>query len=403
MSAPWLSIIGIGEDGVEAVSPAARALIGGAGLVVGGARHLALAASAVQGETLAWPSPLADALPAILARRFTPVAVLASGDPFCFGIASLLARHVAAAETQCLPAPSAFALACARLGWAAQLTASLSVCGRPLEALLPALQPGARLLVLSADQHSPAAIAALLAGRGFGRSEMHILEALGGPGERRRTLPAAGPMPDDIAPLNLVGLELVADPDATVIPLSPGLPDEMFEHDGQLTKCQIRAATLAALSPRQGELLWDVGCGSGSIAIEWMLRHPANRAIGLEPRADRAARAQCNALALGVPALDVRVAHAPQGLDDLPAPDAVFIGGGAATPGVLEACRDALRPGGRLVVNAVTIETEAMLFDAHARHGGSLTRLSIERLDRIGRMHGFRPSMTVTQYAVSRA
>ncbi len=402
MSAPWLAIIGIGEDGVEAVSPLARSLIGGAGLVVGGRRHLALAAAAVRGQTLAWPRPMADALPAILERRPAAVAVLASGDPFCHGVGSLLARHVPAAEMLCLPAPSAFALACARLGWAAQETGLHSVCGRPVEALLPALQPGARLLVLSADASSPATVTALLAARGFGRSTVHVLEALGGPRARQRTMPADGPMPDDIGPLNLLGIELAADPDATVIPLSTGLPDALFEHDGQITKREVRAATLAALSPRQGELLWDVGCGSGSIAVEWMLRHPANRAIGLEPRPERAARALRNAAALGVPALDVRTLAAPDGLDRLPVPDAVFIGGGAATPGVLEACRASLRPGGRLVANAVTVETEAALFEAHARHGGDLTRLSVERLDAIGRMHGFRPSMTVTQYRAVR-
>ncbi len=399
MSAPWLAIIGIGEDGVEALGPAARTLIAGAALVVGGARHLALAAGAVRGETMRWPSPLADALPAILARRPAPVAVLASGDPFCHGVGSVLARHVDAGEMLCLPAPSAAALACARLGWAAQETALLSVCGRPIEALLPALQPGARLLVLSADRRSPAAVAALLAGRGFGRSRLHVLEALGGPDARHRTLRADAAMPEDVGPLNLLGIELVAGPDARVIPLATGLPDGMFEHDGQLTKREVRAATLSALSPRQGEVLWDVGCGAGSIAIEWMLRHPANRAIGLEPRPDRAARAARNALSLGVPGLEVRIAAAPAGLDGLPAPDAVFVGGGATVPGVLEACRAALRAGGRLVANAVTIETEAVLFDAHARHGGSLARLSVERLDAVGRMHGFRPAMTVTQYA----
>ena len=396
---PWLAILGIGEDGVEALPPRSRALIAGAELVVGGARHLALSASLLRGDTLAWPSPIADAVPAIMSRRGRPVAVLASGDPFCFGVGSLLARHVAEGEMSCLPAPSAFSLACARLGWAMQDTSLLSVCGRPVAGLRPALQPGVRLLVLSADENSPAAVAALLGAHGFGGSVLHVLEALGGPAERIRRLRADAPVPSDIGRLNLLGVETAAGPEARAIPLCTGLPDRCFDHDGQLTKQEVRAVTLSALAPRQGEVLWDVGCGSGSISIEWMLRHPSNRAFGLEPRADRAARARQNAVSLGVPGLVVAERAAPDGFDGLPPPDAVFVGGGATVAGVLDRAWAALRPGGRLVANAVTIETERALFDAHARFGGGLTRLSVERLDRIGSMHGYRPAMTVTRFA----
>ncbi len=400
---PWLSILGIGEDGVEALSPASRALIAGAELVVGGVRHLGLAAPLLRGDILRWPSPIADAVPSILSRRGRPVAVLASGDPFCFGVGSLLSEHVAVEEMRCLPAPSAFSLACARLGWAMQDTALLSVCGREVAALRPALQPGARLLVLSADERSPAAVAALLCAHGFGGSMLHVMEALGGPRERVRRQRADAPVPDDIARLNLVGVALDPGPEARPIPLAAGLPDACFDHDGQLTRREVRAVTLSALSPRQGELLWDVGCGSGSVSIEWMLCHPGNRAEALEPRSDRAARARGNALSLGVPGLVVVERAAPDGFEALSRPDAVFVGGGAAVPGVLERAWSALRPGGRLVANAVTIETERVLFDARARLGGTLTRLSVERLDRIGSMHGFRPAMTVTQFAAWRA
>jgi len=401
MSAPWLSILGIGEDGVEGLSPAAATLLSAAGAVFGGQRHLALAAPLIRGTVHPWPSPMLDGLPALLARRGQPTAVLASGDPFCFGIGATLARHVPPEEFLCLPAPSAFALACARLGWAMQDCTTISFCGRPLEPLLPLLQPGARILALSADASTPAAVAALLTRYGFGPTRLHLLEALGGPRARHRAATAEA---FDLTPglLNLLALEVVPGPGARVLPLTPGLPEDAFEQDGQITKREVRAVTLAALAPRQGELLWDIGCGSGSVAIEWLLRHPANRAIGLEPCPERAARAARNALALGVPGLRVVQAAAPEGLTGLPVPDAVFLGGGASAPGVLEAVWAALRPGGRLVANAVTLETEAALIAAHARWGGTLTRIGVERLDRIGAFQGYRPAMTVTQYVAEK-
>jgi precorrin-6Y C5,15-methyltransferase (decarboxylating) len=394
-SSHWLTILGIGEDGVDGLSPAARGLLRGAEVVYGGRRHLALAGPLMAGEPRPWPSPMEAAYPALAARRPRPTAVLASGDPFCFGVGSVLAGLVPPAEMLCIPAPSAFALACGRLGWAAQDCATISFCGRPLEPVRALLQPGARVLALSADAGTPAALAALLVRLGFGPTRMHVLEALGGPRERVATATA-----EDFAlapaALNLVALEVAAGPQARVLPLSAGLPEDFFEHDGQITKSEVRAVTLAALAPRRGELLWDIGCGSGSVAIEWMLRHPANRAIGLEPVPARATRAARNALALGVPALRVEAGRAPEGLAGLPAPDAVFIGGGCDAA-VLHAAWTALKPGGRLVANAVTLETEALLLASHARLGARLTRIGVERLDRIGSRHGFRPAMTVTQ------
>ena len=399
MKERWLAILGIGEDGVEGLAAPARALIGEAGLVVGGSRHLALAESLIQGTQLAWPSPIADAFPAILARRGNRVVVLASGDPYCYGIGNTLSAVVPPQETLCLPAPSAFSLACARLGWAMQDTATLSFCGRPLAAIAPLLQPGARVLALSADATTPGQLAALLRASGFAPSRLYLLEALGGPRERIRVLCANADLPTDLSPLNLIGVEVVALPGARIIPLTAGLPDDAFEHDGQITRREVRAATLSALAPRRGELLWDIGAGSGSVSIEWMLRHPSNRAIAIEHRPDRAARVVRNTLSLGVPELRVLTGAAPAVLDGLPAPDAVFIGGGAQNDGVLPTAWAALKPGGRLVANAVTIETETILFQALRDHGGTLTRLSVERLDRIGRMHAFRPAMPVTQWA----
>ncbi len=394
----WLTIVGIGEDGLDGLSPTARTAIGTATLVVGGARHLALADKLIRGQRLAWPSPIEGAVPAILAQRPAPTVVLASGDPYCYGIGVTLARRVPVAETLCLPSPSAFTLACARLGWAMQDCTVLSFCGRPVEALAPLLQPGARVLALSADAATPGTVAAYLSTRGFGGSVLHVLEAMGGPDERIRSAAAAQFGLNDVHPLNTLAIKVVAGPGAQTIPLATGLPDEAFEHDGQITKREVRAVTLSALAPRRGELLWDIGAGSGSIGIEWMLRHPANRAIGIEEHPDRAARTARNAASLGVPGLHVIHGTAPGALAGLPQPRAVFIGGGVHEAGVLDAAWDALPPDGRLVANAVTIESEAALLAAHARFGGALTRLSVERLDRVGRLHSYRPAMTVTQF-----
>jgi len=398
MTAPWLTIIGIGEDGVGGLSEPARIRMHDAELVVGGRRHLTLAERLIRGERVVWPTPLADAYPAILARRGRPVAVLASGDPFCHGVGTRLAALVTPEEIQCFPGLSAFTLASARLGWAAEDTATMSFCGRPLAAMAPLLHPAARVLALSADSGTPAAVAALLRQRGFGGATMHVMEALGGPQERIRTMTAAGFALHDVHPLNLVGLDLRAGPDARIIPLASGLPDALFDHDGQFSRREMRAVILSSLAPRRGELLWDVGAGSGSIGIEWMLRHTANRAIAIEADPDRIARIARNAESLGVPGLRVVNAAAPDALAGLPAPDAVFLGGGAHRPGVIDAAWDALRPDGRLVANAVTVETEAALLAARARLGGTLLRLSVERLDAVGTMHVYRPAMPVTQW-----
>jgi len=397
MGAHWLSIIGIGEDGRSGLSPRALGLIDSAGLVVGGARHLALVGE-VPGTALAWTSPLEDTIPAILVRRGTPVVVLASGDPFWFGVGTTLARHIPCDEMTVIPAPSSFSLAAARLGWALQDTITLGLNSRPVETLTPHLHANARILALSVGAETPALIARLLTGRGFGRSTIHVLEALGGPHERVRTQTAAAFALQDINPLNLTAIEVAADALHRPIPCVPGLPDELFENDGQLTKREIRAVTISSLAPKPGELLWDVGLGAGSVAIEWLLAHPATRAIGFERDTERAARAARNAHALGVPRLDVRTGAAPEILAGCPAPDAIFIGGGASNE-VLEACWRALRGGGRMVVNSVTLETEALLFAWHDQRGGTLTRIAIERAEPVGTKHGWRAAMPVIQWA----
>ncbi len=393
-AAPWLSLIGLGEDG--ALSSAARALIDAATLIIGGARHLALL-----GETRApqmqWPQPLTQAMDDIAARRGAPTVVLASGDPFFYGVGELVSKYVARDEIFCLPSPSAFALASARLCWSQQDCALLSLHGRAFERITPHLQPGRRLIALSWDGTTPRRVAEHLVALGFGSSTLHVLENLGGPRERIRSARAADFALADVGPLNTFGLELVAAPEARVIALTPGLPDDWFEHDGQLTKRDIRAVTLGALAPRKGELLWDIGAGSGSIGIEWMLADPANRAVAIEADPARAARIARNAANLGVPCLEIAAARAPQALADLATPNAIFIGGGA-TAAMLNAAWEALPAFGRIVVNAVTLETQALLAEAFAEHGGELIQIQIAKARAVGRFHALAPAMPVLQW-----
>jgi precorrin-6Y C5,15-methyltransferase (decarboxylating) len=398
----WLSIIGIGEDGVEGLSAVARRLIGSAELVVGGARHLELADGLIKGRRLAWPIPMADAFGEIKRHRGQAVVVLASGDPFHFGVGKQLAALVPAEEFLCLPQPSAFSLAAARMGWSLQDVSSVTLHGRALQGIVRCLQPGARILALSWDGATPRKLAELLNARRMGQSGITVLEAMGGKRERIRRATAAKFDIEDIAALNTVAIEVIAEPGAAIVPLAPGLDDSLFEHDGQLTKREIRAVTLSSLAPRQGELLWDVGLGAGSVAIEWLLTHPAMRAIGIEARADRADRAARNAAALGVPELEIVQSQAPQALAGLARPDAVFIGGGLMDEGVFDVAWEALKSGGRLVGNAVTIESEARLIDLFGRFGGDLVRLQVARVDKVGTAFGWRPAMPVTQWRVTK-
>lgn len=400
---PWLSIVGIGEDGAHGLSPAACALIRAADQVFGGARHLALAGDLVTGTATLWPSPFSDGIAAVLAARGQKVCVLASGDPFLHGVGATLARQVPAEEMRVIPAPSAFSLAAARLGWPLADTAQVSLHGREIGRIRPLLQPGARVLALTSDGAGPRQVAALVRALGFGGTRFTVLEALGGPRERVRTAEAATFDLSDVGPLNVLALEVVAAPDAPVLPLACGLPDEMFAHDGQLTKREVRAMTLSALAPRQGELLWDVGAGAGSVAIEWLLTHPSLSAIAIEGNPTRAKRIGQNAQALGVPQLAVVTATAPAAFAGLPRPDVVFIGGGGSEPGVMDGALAALKPGGRLVANAVTLETEAVLLAYVQQWGGALTRIAVSRAVPVKGMTGWRPAMPVTQWSMIKA
>ena len=394
----WLTIVGIGEDGLAGLGDAARAAIANADHVFGGARHIELAAPLIKGSAHPWQTPFSASIDAIIALKGEAVCVLASGDPFHHGVGATLARQIDASQMRVYPHPSSFSLAAARLGWPLQDVLTLSLHGRPLDLIRPHLHAGARILALTSDEHGPAQLAKLLTEAGFGISIITVLEALGGPNEAIRSHVAMSFALDCINPLNICAISVVALPGARVLPLTPGLDDTLFEHDGQITKREVRALTLSALAPRRGETLWDIGAGSGSIAIEWMLADPSLKAIAIEADAERAARMARNAARFGVPDLAIITGTAPDALVGLEPPHAIFIGGGGSDPGVLDAAITALRPSGRLVANAVTLELEALLLAKHAKLGGSLTRIAIARTDAIGSMTGWRPAMPITQW-----
>jgi len=395
----WLTLIGIGEDGPAGLGDEAKRLIAEAPVVFGGARHIELMSPVITGETHQWLSPFEKSVEAVLARRGKPTVVLASGDPFFYGVGATLSRRIPADEMSVIPAPSSFSLAASRLGWPLQDITVLSLHGRPVDLIRPYLHPGRKILALTSDGKGPAELAALLQSSGFAPSELTVLEALGGPHEKVSRQSAAEFALSDINDLNICGVEVKAEATARILPLSAGLADELFDHDGQITKREIRAMTLSALAPRHGELLWDIGAGSGSIGIEWMLADPSLRAIAIEASSERAARIRRNATNFGVPGLTIVEGEAPNALAGLPTPDAIFIGGGGSDAGVLDAAIGQLKSGGRLVANAVTTEMEALLLAEQARRGGSLTRIDIARAAPVGRMTGWRPAMPVTQWS----
>jgi len=328
--------------------------------------------------------------------------VLASGDPFWFGAGAVLAEHISPEEMIVLPAPSTFSLAASRLGWPLQETVTLGLHSQPVETLRPHLHRNRRILALSANGATPKKVADLLCRHGFGRSALTVMEAIGGPNEVIHHALADEMAGRDFGPLNVMAMKIEASADALPIALMPGLPDDYFEHDGQITKREVRAITLSSLRPEPGELLWDVGCGSGSVAIEWLLRHPSMKAIGFERAPERAARAARNAAALGVPCLDIREGEAPAIMNGAPPPDAIFVGGGVSSPELMAWCWEALKPGGRIVCNAVTFAGQAESMRCREGWGGALTRIVIEREEQVGRHRGWRPAMPVLQWVGSK-
>lgn len=397
MSDPWLHIVGIGEDGMDGLLPATRAVVEAAEVIIGGDRHHRLS-DAVTAERVAWPSPFDALIDLLLGMKGRRVVVLATGDPLWFSVGARIGRSIAPTEITYHPQLSAFQLASARMGWSMADLETLTVHGRPVEQMIAFIQPHARLLILTTGAETPAQIARFLTERGFGKSPMTVLAAMGGEDEARfdgiaeswdHTVPA----------FNTLAVECVAAPDAALLPRVPGLADELFQSDGTMTKQEVRAATLAKLMPMRGALLWDIGTGCGSVAVEWMRGARYARAIGIEPRADRRAMAAANALALGVPKLELVEGLVPEALKGLDAPDAVFIGGGLSEE-TFDAAWAALRPLGRMVCNAVTLESEALLLELHKRHGGQLVKLMVNRAEPVGSLTGWRPLMPVTQWSL---
>ena len=399
----WLTLVGIGEDGLPGLGEEARRALVEARMLFGGARHLAMLPDQPGQERHPWPSPFDLTYAPLLAHRGHPVCVLASGDPMFFGVGGALAERLAPEEMRILPAPSCVSLAAARLGWPLQEVRVVPAHGRPLERVNLYLAPGARLMVLSADAATPRRLANLLLERGYGDSRLHLLERLGGPAEREQVGLARDWPHAEGAALNLVAVECRADPDLLPLSRRCGLPDAAYAHDGQLTKRDIRAATLARLAPLPGELLWDVGAGCGSIGIEWMRAESACRAIAIESDASRRALIEHNRAALGVPELVLVAGRAPDALNGLEPPDAIFIGGGLTVPEVAERCWSALKPGGRLVANAVTLQSEAFLVGLRERVGGELTRISVAQAAPLGRFDGWRSAMPVTLLSARKA
>lgn len=397
MTPPWLHIVGIGEDGLDGLSAAARAIVTSAEVIVGGDRHHALSKD-IAAERLAWPHPFDALINTLLSLKGKRVVVLATGDPLWYSVGARIGRAIPPGEIAYFPQISAFQLASVRMGWSMADLETLTVHGRPVETMIAFIQPDARLLILTTGSETPARIAAFLKTRGFGRSRISVLAAMGGPNEARFDGTAAE-WSHEVPEFNTMAVECIADPDAALMPRVPGLADDLFTSDGTMTKREVRAATLAKLMPMRGALLWDVGTGCGSVAIEWMRAARYARAVGIEPRADRRSMAASNAAALGTPRLELLDGEVPETLAGLEAPDAIFIGGGLSQE-TFEACWSALRPLGRLVVNAVTLESEEILFALHRAHGGELVKLQINRAEPVGPKTGWRPSMPVTQWSL---
>lgn len=400
MTGPWLDIIGVTEGGIEALPETLQKLVAEAKTVLGPERLLPKAMP--HQDVRAWTPPLQSMIEQVNGCRGSKTVVLATGDPNWFGIGVTLGRHLEVDEFALHPAPGAFQLTAARLKWPLQAVQTLSLHGRPVATLHPHIVPGNCILALTANAGTLAEVCVLLKARGYGRSRLHVFENLGGSGENRQSFVADAKDIPQIGDFYTLAIECVADPGAALLPPVPGLPDDAFESDGQLTKREVRAATLASLMPYPDALLWDVGGGAGSVGIEWMRAAPRARAICFERHGDRCAMIEANARNLGTPSLKIIPGDAPQSLGGQPSPDAIFWGGDLDNQELFTALWDALRPGGHLVANAVTVSGRQMLFALEDRVGGTLTENSISRLDKVGQQKIMRPKMPVLQWTVQK-
>jgi precorrin-6B C5,15-methyltransferase / cobalt-precorrin-6B C5,C15-methyltransferase len=401
VSAAPLIVVGIGADGWAGLGEPAREALREARAIVGSQRQLDLLPAELPARRRLLPSPLEPLIDELAAGVAEATCVVASGDPMLHGIGATLARRIPPERLAVIPHPSAFALACARLGWPEAEVELVSAVGRPPEVVAQGLQHGRRLVVYATGADGAAQLARVLRERGRGPSRFVVLEQLGGPAERIHESTAGAWGEHAADPLHAVAIEVRSAPGAHALARVPGLPDDVFEHDGQMTKRHVRAIMLATLAPLPGELLWDVGGGAGSIAIEWLRAEPTTRAVAIEADAERAQRITRNARTLGVPRLQVHHGRAPAALDALDpnAPDAIFVGGGVAVPGVLERCWSALRPGGRIVADAVTLEGEQALHAARGAHGGTLLRIELSHAEPLGSLEGWRPQRPVVQWS----
>ncbi len=396
--APWLDIIGIGEDGVDGLSASAKKTLKAAEIIIGGDRHHKLLPN-VDALRISWPSPFDAMIDEIRSYRGKRLVILVTGDPLWYSVGARIAGAIPADEIRFHPQLSAFQWAAARMGWSLADCETVTIHGRADSQILPHLAPNVRILVLTQNADSPAVVAQLLVDRGFGETRMTALAALGGEREQRFD-GVAGTWNHEVPDFHLLALDCVAAEGAQWYSRTGGLPDYAFVSDGQMTKQDVRATTLAKLSPYPDALLWDIGAGCGSVSVEWMRAARGALAIAIEPKAGRREMIAKNAVLLGTEKLQVVGGEAPKALAGLPQPDAVFVGGGLTTGGVLETAWKALRPGGRLVANTVTLESEARLLALHAEYGGELTRLAVQRAEPVGHFHGWRAAMPVTQWLV---
>lgn len=394
---PWLSIIGLGEDGPDGLSTASRKALQAAEIVMGPPRHLALLGE-TRAETVEWPVPFSDGVDQLISMRGRRVAMLASGDPFWFGAGTSVTKHLEHSEWQAFPAASTFSLAASKLGYALQDTLCIGLHAAPIEKLRPHLKEGLLTIVLLRDGDAVSELSAFLSDAGFADSQLNILEALGGPNERLRTVFAKDALPDDITHPVCVGINVMGN--GASLPLASGKPDDWFNNDGQITKRPVRALTLSALAPTAGEHLLDIGGGSGSISIEWMLTHPKNTATIIEANAERAERIKQNAARFGLTGLNVVLGKAPEAIDGVMPPDATFIGGGLSET-LLEKLTSDLPSGTRLVANAVTLESEALLVTWQQRLGGDLLRIELSSVAPIGGKRGWKAAYPLVQWSVT--